>query len=69
MDTNKKEIMKDEAKAIILNIFGPLSAQKVDSFDDSNPKAFLDKCRTIISDTLGDAEGNKLFEPLYKKYS
>jgi hypothetical protein len=61
--------IKNEAKAIILDVFGPLSAQKVDSFDDSNPKAFLDKCKIIISDTLGEAEGNRLFGPLYKKYS
>jgi hypothetical protein len=61
--------MKDEAKAIIMDVFGPLSAQKVDGFDDSNPKAFLDKCKSIIGDTLGDAEGNRLFGPLYKKYT
>jgi hypothetical protein len=61
--------MKDEAKAIIMDIFGPLSAQKIDSFDDSNPKAFLDKCKEIISETLGEDEGKRLFDPMYKKYA
>jgi hypothetical protein len=60
--------MKDEAKAIVMEVFGPLSAQKIDGYDDSNPKVFLDKCKNILSDTLGETEGNRLFGPLYKKY-
>jgi hypothetical protein len=61
--------IKDEAKTIIMDVLGPLSAQKVDSYNDSNPKAFLDRCRSIIGDTLGDSESNRLFGPLYKKYT
>ncbi len=61
--------LKEEAKEIITKLIGPVNAEKVDSFDDSNPKEFLDKCKGIISELLGDSIASANLQGLYEKYA
>ncbi len=61
--------IKEDAKAIITKLIGPVNADKVDQFDDSDPKAFLDKCKDIISSLLGDSMAEMNLKPLYEKYT
>jgi hypothetical protein len=61
--------MIEEAKEIITMTFGPINARKLDEFDSSDSKKFLDQCNAMISVMLGEEEGKKLLAPLYKKYT
>lgn len=62
--------LKDEAKKIFLDIFGPEVARQIDSFEDSKkyPKDFLDECKFFMTKLMGEEVAEKKFQPLYQKY-
>lgn len=61
--------VKDEAKTVIAGILGEASADKVDDFSDSDPKAFLDQCKEFLGGMLGPALAEQKLQELYKKYT
>jgi hypothetical protein len=60
--------VKEEARELVLGIFGPSSADKVSQLDDKVPKAFLDEVKSMIASVLGDAIAQQKLAPLYDKY-
>ncbi len=61
--------VKDEAKTVIAGILGDASADKLDSFSDSDPKAFLDQCKDFLGGMLGPALAEQKLQDLYNKYT
>ncbi len=61
--------VKDEAKTVVVGILGEASADKVDSFSDSDPKEFLDQCKDFLSGMLGPALAEQKLQELYSKYT
>ena len=61
--------VKEEAKWIIHDLFGPVNAQKLDIMDDSNPIIFLNQVKDIISGMLGPKIAEQKMAKLYKKYA
>lgn len=61
--------LKEESKALVSELIGPLNAQKLDNFDDSNPKEFLDKTKEIIANLLGLSIAESKLSTLYGKYA
>jgi hypothetical protein len=60
--------VKDEAKTLISSLLGAASADKVDSFSDADPKAFLDQCKDMLGGMLGPALAEQKLQPLYDRY-
>ena len=61
--------VKEETKDVIEQLIGPVAAEKVEAMDASNPKAFLDECKGMVSGLLGDSIAESKLGPLYSKYS
>ncbi|MFW5990638.1 MAG: hypothetical protein ACOCQX_00275 [Candidatus Nanoarchaeia archaeon] len=61
--------VKEEAKSVISGILGVASADKVDSFSDSDPKAFLDQCKEFLGGMLGPSLAQQKLQDLYDKYA
>ena len=60
--------LKDETKVVVHQLIGPLNAAKVDNLDESDPQAFLDQSKELISALLGDTVAQAKLQPLYDKY-
>jgi len=62
--------LKEEAKSIFSQLFGPEVAKQVDRFDkpEDYPKDFLDECMYFMGKLIGEGAARKKFEPLRKKY-
>ncbi len=60
--------LKEEAKESVLKLFGPINAERVDALDDSDPKAFLDQVKQMVSAMLGETAAEKNLAHLYEKY-
>lgn len=61
--------VKDEAKSLIASLLGAASADKIDTFSDSDPKAFLDQCKGMLGGMLGPALAEQKLQPLYDRYA
>ena len=63
--------LKEEAKGIFTELFGPEVAKQVDKFDkpEDYPKDFLDDCVFFLGKFLGEDTAKRKFESLYKKYT
>ncbi|MGM5482510.1 MAG: hypothetical protein ACQESF_03535 [Nanobdellota archaeon] len=61
--------VKDEAKSVISSMLGAASADKVDSFSDGDPQAFLDQCKEFLGGMLGPALAQQKLQGLYDKYT
>jgi hypothetical protein len=61
--------LKEESKALVSDLIGPLNAQKLDNFDESNPSEFLDKTKEIIANLLGLSIAESKLSALYGKYA
>ncbi|MCJ7816730.1 MAG: hypothetical protein MUP55_02630 [Candidatus Aenigmarchaeota archaeon] len=63
--------LKEEAKSIFSQLFGPEVAKQVDRFDkpENYPKDFLDECVFFLGKLIGEDAAKRKFEPLYKKYT
>jgi hypothetical protein len=63
--------LKEEAKQVLTELFGPEVAKQVDKFDkpEDYPKDFLDECVFFLGKFIGDNAAKRKFEPLYKKYT
>jgi hypothetical protein len=64
------EALRDEARRVFSELFGPEVAKQVDNFDkpEEYPKEFLDECTFFLGKLIGDDAAKKKFEPLRKKY-
>ena len=62
--------LKEEAKGIFSELFGPEVAKQVDKFENPEeyPKDFLEECVYFLGKFIGEDAAKKKFEPLYKKY-
>ncbi|MFW6449447.1 MAG: hypothetical protein ACOCZ6_00205 [Nanoarchaeota archaeon] len=61
--------VKEEAKSIVSDILGAASADKIDSFSDSDAKAFLDQCKEFLGGALGPSLAEQKLQDLYNKYA
>jgi hypothetical protein len=60
--------VKDDAKSVVVSNLGDAAASKLDEFDDSDPKAFLDNVKSMMGQFLGDAIAQQMLSSLYSKY-
>ncbi|MFP4402852.1 MAG: hypothetical protein ACOC3X_01530 [Nanoarchaeota archaeon] len=60
--------VKDEAKTLIGGLLGAASADKIDGFSDTDPKAFLDQCKEMLGGMLGPALAEQKLQALYDRY-
>ena len=60
--------VKDDAKMVVQELFGPISARRLDRMDDSNPIFFLNQVKDMISAMLGPKAAEQKLAPLYAKY-
>ena len=60
--------LKQDAKVVVHNIFGPITAERVEKFDDSDPKKFLDEVKYLIAGMLGEKVAEQNLSQLYAKY-
>jgi hypothetical protein len=60
--------IKDDAKAIVSSNIGNAAASKLDEFDDSDPKSFLDNVKTMMGQFLGDGIAAQMLSSVYSKY-
>jgi hypothetical protein len=63
--------LREEARQIFVDLFGPEIAKEVDEFDkpEDYPRDFLDECTFFMGKLIGEGSARKKFEPLYKKYA
>jgi hypothetical protein len=61
--------LKEEAKGLVSELIGPLNAQKLDNFDESNPSQFLDQTKELIANLLGLSIAESKLSALYAKYA
>ena len=53
--------LREEAKEVVIQVFGPVNAAKVDTFDDSDPKTFLDNCKALLDFAVSRPEHYRSF--------
>ena len=60
----------EEAKSIVLEIFGPAVAEQLNSFEnpEKEPEEFLKECIFFIGKLMGEDAAEKKFAPLAEKY-
>lgn len=61
--------VKEDAKAVVSGLLGAASADKIDSFPDADPKAFLDQVKTMLGGMLGPALAEQKMADLYNRYA
>lgn len=60
--------VKEEAKQLVLELFGPINAEKVEKMDDSNSLVFLNRVKDLIAATLGSKVAEQEIAKLYTRY-
>ncbi|MFH1474050.1 MAG: hypothetical protein ABIE55_04145 [Candidatus Aenigmatarchaeota archaeon] len=67
----EKMALKDDAKKIILDLFGREVARQLDSFDDPEkyPEDFMEECEYFLAKIIGEDVTRRKLKPLYRKYN
>ena len=60
--------VKEDTKSLLLEKFGPATASKLESIDDSDVAVFLDSVKDVISGVVGAPIAERILAPMFEKY-
>lgn len=60
--------LKEDAKRVVADVIGPVTAEKVDLLPDEDPEVFLDTVKNMIAQVLGEDLAKIKLQELYREH-